>query len=221
MTAVASSVQQDRSAVDQQRTKNPRLQSTELLPTRFFARRHAIRVLATWGIVVVSLSALLCGVLIPIWLRGQRIRAGNSNLIAQSQPLAELRQKSQVMQQENQRRSKWASWVESAKPDDSLLQTLAVIAAATQASEKEIEIDSMQIQLPLEYPAPHKEPPQWASPKLLITAKVSNELNARSWLDRLNASDRIDDATSRLGARSWSGGTVQVSAKPVATRWLP
>ena len=200
-------------------TQQPRPESTELLPTRFFVRRRAIRVLGIWGCLVVTLFATTCGVLVPVWMRARRTRANNACLIAESQPLAELRQKSWLMDQENERRAKWNEWVESAKPDDSLLQTLAAVAEATNTVETGIEIDSLEIQLPLEYPAKVKQPPRWAAPQLLITAKVSDGSSTRTWLQRLNASDRIEDATSRLVPGS--GGTVGVNARPVATRCLP
>ena len=193
-------------------------QSTELLPPRFFGRRRAIRVLGIWGFIVVALVAATCGMIVPVWLRGQRIRSNNSRLITEANPLSELRKKTQRMEALNKQQTKWNSWVESAKPDDSLLQTLAAIAHATQPAETEIDIETLEIKLPLEYPESYQPtPPRWAEPRLSINARVKEGKTTLSWIKRLRSSNRIEDIGSQPAAR----GTIQINATPVATRWVP
>ena len=195
--------------------------SIQLLPPRFFARRHNRRVFWLWLFVVVSLSSATIGVLTPVWLRGKRIRTQNARLIAESQPLSDLRRKTQLLQLETARQAKWSLWVESAKPDDSLLQTMAAVAEATKPAESGIEIESLEIQLPLEYPANFQRPPHWAAPQLSLTAQVADGITARGWLARLNASDRIEGASSKLASGSWQGSKIQIDAKPLSTCVLP
>jgi hypothetical protein len=197
------------------------VQECELLPRTYFVRRHAARVLSLWGFIVVSLATTGCGLLVPLWMQGKRTREYHSRLIADAVPLAELRRRTQLMEAENERNAEWCVVLESAKPDDSLLQTLAAIAKATQAAETGIEINSLEIQLPLEYPARYTQPPRWAAPQLSISATVSDGITARKWLERMSASDRIEDTASKLAPGSWDGGMLQVNAHPLTTRWLP
>jgi hypothetical protein len=199
----------------------PSAGSGQLLPPQFFARRHTRRVFCVWFFVVVSLSAAMIGVLTPVWLRGKQIRNQNARMIAESQPLSDLRRKTQLQEVENTRQAQWSQWVESAKPDDSLLQTMAAIAVATKPAESGIEIESLEIHLPLEYPADFQQPPSWAAPRLSLTAHVNDGLTVRAWLDRINASDRIDDARSKLTPGTWQGSRIQIDAKPRSTCVLP
>jgi hypothetical protein len=122
---------------------------------------------------------------------------------------------------EGRRCKQWHEWVATAKPDDSLLQTLGAIAEATRPNATEIEIQSLEIQLQREYPDRFKQPPRWAAPQLAITAEVNNGVVARSWLDRLTASDRIEDAASRIAPGVSAEGAIQINAIPLATRWVP
>lgn len=200
--------------------------STQLLPPKYFVRRRALGVLCVWGVIVFTLLTATCAVLAPVCLRGQRIRASNSELIAKAEPLENLRMEAALMSTNNRQQEQWNDWVESAKPDDSLLQTLGVIARSTNPAETGIEIESLHIQLPLEDPSGQSQPSRWAAAHLSITANVENPVVAHSWIERLGASDRITDPRSRdsrakFAPGSWTGGSVHVIARPESTRIVP
>jgi hypothetical protein len=135
-------------------------------------------------------------------------------------PLLELRRDVFRLQDFNAQRRQRCQWVESAKPDDNAFQTLAVITA-TPPGENKIKIDRLSITLPLEYSAVENSVPDWAAPRLAVSARVASSDVAKLWIERLNQSDRLDSVALEVDQADLAGGRIELTAVPQTTRVLP
>jgi hypothetical protein len=161
-------------------------------------------------------------------------RQRNEQIAATAIPLLDLRRDVFRLQKENDQRDQWCQWVEAARPDDDVLQTLATITVASQTENRAIMIDSLDLRQAIELPSSATKMPDWAIPRIAIEARIRAEA-IQPWLDRLNSFDRIDaaaihaithsDTSNTLLAESdFSSGNaqpIQVRATPLSTRVLP
>jgi hypothetical protein len=196
------------------------LEQFELLPPAFQNERRVRRIRYGWIAMVGALSVILGGTIAATLVRAHRDRRARERLVVAALPLLELRRNVFRLQDVNAQRRQWCQWVESAKPDDNAFQTLAAITA-TPLGENEIKIDRLSIMLPLEYSVAAKEVPDWATPRLSVSARVASSDAARLWIERLNQSDRIDSAALEVDQASQAGGRVELTAIPQTTRVLP
>ncbi len=197
------------------------LDQFELLPVAFRNVRRVRHVSYGWIATVVALLVSLCFAVIVSSLRLRAEHQAREHLVAAALPLFDLRRDVLQLQRDNARRMKWCEQVESAKPDDNVFQTIATVAATIPANRQNIKIDKFHIRLPLEYPGMAKEVPDWAAPRLLVSARVISADAASHWIAKLNASARIDGATIKNVSAGLLDGQMEVTAIPLATRVSP
>ena len=197
------------------------LRQYDLLPPVYLNQYRLRHVHYSWLAIVGSLMIVLaCVSLLAAW-RTHQDRRIREMLALKALPLFDLRQDVQQMQANNARRTTWCQWVESARPDDNALQTLAAVATASAGQEEQITVDRLSIKLPLEYPAEAKQMPAWAAAEISVAAQVDSSEAIPRWLDRLNVSDRIAGATTVVEPAGVSDGSIELIARPVVTRVLP
>ena len=205
------------------------LNQFDLLPPSFRYRNRVRQILCSWITIVCMLLAILCGVIAATTFSIHRDHRMNEQIASTAIPLIDLRRDVIKLQDENNQRKQWCEWVETTRPDDSALQTLAAIAVASQNGTQEAIIDSLHLRLPIEYPISAAQTPSWAVPRIAISARITTDQAVQPWIDRLNSIDRIEaaaavaDSNMPAGKRIESSdiGRVQLTATPLATRVLP
>lgn len=206
------------------------LEQYDLLPPSYREQNRARQLFYSWTTVVGALMAILIGVSLATWNQVNHRRQRNRRIASAAIPLLQLRSDVNAMQKHNQQLSSWCDAVESAKPDDDLLQTLAAIASASQPLAEPIVIDSIQLRLATESPPTEDEVPQWARPLLRITTRHRDRQSLDHWLEQLNQKDRIRSASIDLESRKslqpsrvsfGNDFSVTVTANPISTHVLP
>lgn len=208
------------------------VQSFDLLPPSFRYRHRLRGVLWGWMTFVCFLIAVLLGVTTVVTMRAIQASRVNQQIASTAIPLLDLRRDVIRLQEANKQRQQWCRWVQSAKPDDSMIQVLAAIAAASQtidqspAGEQQITVDAVSLRLPIEFPLSAETPPPWAVPFMTIVARPASSALVQPWIERLNSLDRItaasiaeeddDDDVTTTGITS-----VRLTARPVTGRVHP
>lgn len=162
-----------------------------LLPPAFIDTVRLRRVFFVWFVVVCSCFAALVSISIVLTMYYQQERQSNEQLAAVAIPLMDLRRDVLRLRAENHRRNEWCGYVESARPCDDMLQSLAAVATNTDDS---ILIDSIHVRLPVEYTREFETAPDWAMAKLELLARVPLTSSVSDWTSKLMTSDRIQDA---------------------------
>ncbi|QEF99695.1 hypothetical protein Mal15_37610 [Stieleria maiorica] len=201
-------------------------QDFELLPPSYRSRRHAEQAFHKWSGVLLVLLSITVGSSIALWMRGRRLIAKNADLVTQSAPIAELRRKTQLLEAENAVLEKWCSWVESAKPDDSVAQVMGAVTLATHPGpalpqQQHLDVQSIEIKLPLEYDASLKEPPNWAASRFTLTVMANSRDVLMPWNDRLEKSGRLKDVALTTPGGAWREALIRVTAQPLSSRLVP
>lgn len=221
---------------------NDSLHQFDLLPPSFRYRHRLHGVFCGWVALICFLIAVLVGGTAVTIMRTLQTNRTNQQIASTALPLLDLRRKVFHLQESNKQRQQWCRWVESTKPDDSMVQVLAAVAAASQASDssrastqartsdRQITIDSVSLRLPLEFPISSSEPPAWAVPFLTIIARPTSTDLVQPWVERLNGFDRIaavsladdtNERVSKLQSTNEEDMSVRLTATPVATRVQP
>ena len=201
--------------------RDPKWQTFQMLPSSFAQRRISLRILYGWAAVNFILFALLCSLVTVFWIQGKHVRSKRSDIVRAAYPLVELRRQCERMERDTLLQNRWVEVVNSTKPDDSALQTLLAVSKATAATENAIEVQSVEVRMPLEHAANGTAVPDWAKPRLLITADVANGATADRWHKRIESFDRVTRTSLRTPNGNWANRTVQVSGEPVPTKVLP
>lgn len=201
--------------------RDPKWQSFQMLPGSFEQRRSSLRILYGWAAINFILFALLCSLVTVFWVQGKHVRSKRSDIVRAAYPLVDVRRQCERMQRDTSLQNRWADVVNSAKPDDSALQTLLAVSQATGATENAIDVQSVELRMPLEHTASGAAVPDWAKPRLLITADVVNGSTADRWHKRIESFDRVTRTSLRTPNGTWANRTVQVSGEPVPTKVLP
>ena len=102
-----------------------------LLPPAIAKTVRLRRVFLAWFVIVSSAFAVLVSTVIVVGLNCQKLRQRNEQLAAAAMPLMDLRRDVIQLRVENERRNQWCDYVETAKPNDDMLQSLTAIAART------------------------------------------------------------------------------------------
>lgn len=199
-----------------------------LLPPAIAKTVRLRRVFFAWFVIVSSAFAVLVSTVIVVGLNCQKLRQRNEQLAAAAMPLMDLRRDVIQLRVENERRNQWCDYVETAKPNDDMLQSLTAIAART---DDAVLIDTVFLRLPVEHGGDMDSPPEWAMPKLELTARVPLASSASGWVERLSQSDRIqspvltdDNDLVQLNALRNQGNAtrrVELLAVPAFTGVLP
>lgn len=201
-------------------------QNFELMPPRYRAKRQAERALLKWSGVLLVLLSITIGSSIALEIRGRRTTQRNADLIAEAKPLSDLRDRSQILDAENALLEKWCHWVETSKPDDSIVQVLGAVALATHhrdapGPDEHLDVQSIDIKLPLEHDATSSVTPTWAEPKFSLTAVARSRDVLMPWNDRLEKTGRLQNVKLTTPAGSWREAVIQVNAIPLASRIVP
>ena len=130
------------------------LAAFDLLPPAFYHGHKIRQVAAVWVTIGVSLIAALCAVGLDTVVRIERDARTRSQLVATAIPLLELRERVIILRNANAEQTKWCRWVDSARPHDDVLQTLAVLAQASDGMEELVKVDRIQVRLPVEQAFP-------------------------------------------------------------------
>ena len=201
--------------------RNDPFRAYQLLPPAYHNQRRVTKAAGVWCAVVCTLLVILGGLTGATALQAERNHRARQQVVAAALPLLDLRRDVLRLSQANRLRLQWCDWVESARPDGNAFETLATIATTSQSDGSNIRIDRMLIKMPVEYPATDAAPPQWATPRLEITARVNSPGTADAWIRRLNHSDRVTDAEIAAAPLDLAGGCVEITASPITTRVLP
>ena len=201
-------------------------QTFELMPAAYRARRQAQRTLHRWSSLILVLLSIAIGSTVALWVRGRRINRRNASLVAQAEPIADLRRKIQVMETENLLLEKWCAWVESAKPDDDAVQILGAATLATHhqgpvPAEKHLDVQSIEIKLPREFDVSVSKPPTWAEPKFTLVVTAGNRDILMPWTQRLEKTGRLQDVKLATPGGNWREALIRVNAEPLSTRMVP
>ena len=194
-------------------------QSFQLLPESYIDRRKTQHAIYAWSSINFLLLIILFGTTTYYWIHGQQTLSERRDLIESAAPIAKVKRMSERLDAENSTRQKWLRYVESTKPDDSVLQTLLSVSQATDASNSNISVQSIEVKVPLEHSA--KNPPAWAQGRLQISALAPSAKAADQWLDRLNSRDRIEKADLNAPSGKWHTRLIRISGTPTATRLVP
>ena len=154
--------------------------SKQLLPDTFQRRRRAQDVLYGWSFILFTLVAFLCGLTSFYLIRGRQTRSERAQLIASAQPIEEMKKEAERLEHQNVLHNDWASQIESTQADDSLLQALLSIAQATDASNRAIDVKSVDVKLELENANP-VDTPLWARSRFAIVAELDSRTGAENW----------------------------------------
>ena len=201
-------------------------QSFELLPPSYRNAREARSVLTAWMIVATFLFAFFVGSIVALFLRGRATRQRNAELVATAQPLRNLKSEVALIHRRDQLIRKWNQLVESARPDDSLLQVLASVAHATHPTENgepedHLDVQAIHAKLALEHSSSAEKAPTWAQPKLSLSALANRRAAVTQWSGRLSALDRLTEVETNSPSSFFRQTLVQATAVPRATRVLP
>ncbi|TWU49798.1 hypothetical protein [Rubripirellula reticaptiva] len=211
------------------------LQSFDLLPASFGHQQKLRQVRLGYATIIVALIAVFVAAAIATAVRRTQRHRNYQQIAAVAMPLMQLRQQVLQIQSSNEKRMQWIGQVESARPNDDLLQTIDSFAAATADLLPTIAIQTLHIRLPIEYAAgpaadskttSHVSPPSWATPKLDAIASVGADAPIDRWLTQLNQSPRVSSA-SAIGVQSQRDlgdkldRPVTIKAMPISTGVLP
>lgn len=164
--------------------KRDEINQYNLLPRTHQYQTRVRQLIRSWLGVLSVLVATLAGVAIATLVERHRLKLARHQLATTAEPLLELRQQVSLIQEDSARLSRLCELVETSRPNDDLLQTIAAIASSTKAEE--LLVDSVRIRLPSETKS--AEPAN--SAEIVIEAHVDSDAT-ESWLRELKNSKRI------------------------------
>ena len=170
----------------------------DLLPMQFRLDQQLQTTRYIWLSVIGVLVALIVSTSVAEMIHHRFETKRRDHLIAKVFPVVVLRQQIHNKRDHQASQILMIEAVESAKPKHTLLQTMAAIAAKSPTENQSIEIDSLRLQLPLEYEVQSGSgkatvEPQWASGSLHISANAKSSTAARQWVKQVKGIDRIDN----------------------------
>ena len=121
-----------------------------LLPHAFGQRRQLRKFVFSWLSLNVSLFAILIAVSCAELLQVQQTLTHRQSIIQRAAPLKKLEQTTDQQRSDNHELAISVHLLESVKPDDSLLQTVAAIASGLNKANLKAPIESMHVVLPTE-----------------------------------------------------------------------
>lgn len=197
----------------------------DLLPLEFREKRVARRLVNLWSVLILALAITLTGLVVKSWSGGIDLRINNQELIAASQPIALTSKTVKVIESDIKRRGVWLDWIESARPTDCLLQTIAAVTKGTHPiknaeARDHIQIESLVVKLPLEYPAKTTQP-TWAKPVVQAVAAIEDKSLSQRWVTDLEKSPRLKSIDVKVPSGKWTRASIQMSAHPIVTRIVP
>jgi hypothetical protein len=193
----------------------------DLLPPRFRQQRKTRHTLVCWAVINLALSAILIASFSAVWATAKRIATDEAQRIEAARPLLRLRDEIRQLEQDLAKHRKACTLVESARPDDSLLQVVAAVTAASQTDDHRLLVDAIGVTLPLEAVGDKATPPDAPDAGLLIDGSVQDKDTLDRWIERLHTSDRLRSIELRQAGRRLLRQSIRVTATPLSTRLLP
>ncbi|QDT06685.1 hypothetical protein K227x_51010 [Rubripirellula lacrimiformis] len=189
------------------------LRGFELLPPAYRQQRRLQSVQYGWMTVILAMAVIFVAVTITTFVRRQQQFGRHQQLAAESMPLFRLRDDVRVLSAEHDQLQQWCDHVQSALPNDDLLQAMAAVAEATYPLQSTIRMESLHVRVPVEYsvdpaadgtvPSGPLSPPDWAKPTIKITARA-NPSSVSNWVQNINLNPRIDGASTDSDLRASS-----------------
>ncbi|QDT10007.1 hypothetical protein [Planctomycetes bacterium K23_9] len=198
-------------------------QSYQLLPKLYIQREKAKSVIQCWAAINLALLCILSGLATLFLTQGRKLQTQNSNVISLSAPVNQLKSEVSRMTHETKTGRQWIAAVESAKPDDSVLQTLLAIAEMSSPLQADITIETVEVKLPLEH-LQNADQPAWAKAKLRIVASTPMPMNEQAielWADQLQQSERIRTAELHDVDRASDTISLEIRGEPESTKVVP
>lgn len=205
------------------------LRPYDLVPEEFREEITARRVQGAW-ILTLSLLVTVCGnLLFTSWVKMEAERRYAALIRERVEPVLKARDAATAQRDLNERHERWLQHVETARPDDGLLQTLVAIATAAQPHSHEMTFESIEVQLPTEFAvgdAPADQfawaaAPEQAKPLVIVRLRGPDLSIADSLLERFQAQPRLQEV--KIGHRDPTAQPplLELQALPRATRTLP
>ena len=199
----------------------------DLLPEWFRNRQRGRRICANWVTASVGITILLGCFSLASWMRVKREQQYRQQMAAKAEPILAAQQRCGRWEQQSERRERWCQWVESARPDDALLQTLASVAAVCRSEPGAVVLEAIHIRLPLEASlsdsatanaSPTTVPE--ASGIVSVIGRVESPEIALRLAERLDARERFEAAQVKA-IPDGDAASLRLGATPVAERVVP
>ncbi|MEM1069921.1 MAG: hypothetical protein AAGI63_13560, partial [Planctomycetota bacterium] len=205
--------------------KSP-LHPFDLLPNSFHQSRRVSALFRSWTTVILILLAGFFLVVVESVLTAQRNAHRNEALACEALPLWDLRETVMARQVANDELQQCCVGLESARPDDSLLQVLAGVALSTESAKGDVIVDALHVRLAVE--TAHTQTTSTRE-TLSIKARVKNAAVLQQWIELLESQARLRDITHRFDEESGTAAItgrsqmlqVEITGVPIATRVLP
>lgn len=200
----------------------------DLLPSEFRDEVEASRVRGFW---ILSFSLLCIGLghlLMTDLFRHETDRRFQTMLQAKVAPILQVRDEARRQLANQSTRLRWIEQVETARPDDCLLQTLAAVSLAVAPDADQVLVDSIEISLATELPVSLPSPTNTLDtqqqdvvtvPAMVINGRSGSDAVA-NLISRLNAQPRVEKMTVEPNSNE-DGTLFQVIGVPRITRVLP
>ncbi len=202
------------------------IRQLDLLPETFRDEVETSRARGFWILAFSLLSIGLGHLVLTDLFRHETNRRFETRLRAKVEPVLQIREEARRHLTDHASKRRWLEQVETARPDDCLLQTLAAVTIAVGPNADQIMIDSIDISLATELPANSSSPqntPDTERPDLMTTPAIvisarSDTNTAANLVSRLSEQPRIDNVTLEP---SQDGTQVYVKGVPRLTKVLP
>ncbi|MDM4016570.1 hypothetical protein [Roseiconus lacunae] len=196
-------------------------QNFELLPNDYRSMRDAKQLRLKWTLALALSLLLTGGSLLIVGVRQKNMQRQHDHLIVAVQPIEELRQHSERLALQTKRLNDWCRWVESSRPDDSLVQVIGALVVATQDPGNHrrptagIEAQSLSVKLPLHHSSSNHDA------RFTFVTSVDNPDEVDQWTERLRLSDRLENIRISSPSGSRTAPIIRVDADPIAAKPIP
>lgn len=201
-------------------------QKFEWMPPAYRARRDARPCFHLWStIVALSIALTFASVAIRRGIKQQSIQR-NTELRRAAGPVRLIKHRSEELILKNASLNKWIDSVESAKPNDCMIQLLGDIAAATrQASSNDsfekVDVQSIEVLLPLQHDTNATDATASVTPHIKVDAFATDMNTVARWKDRLEDISRLENVRVESSPADQDQLQLRMSATPSKKMDLP
>ncbi len=204
------------------------IRQLDLLPEEFRDEVETLRARGFWILAFSLLSIGLGHLVLTDLFRHESNRRFETRLRAKVEPVLKIRDDARRQLTDLSSRRRWIEQLDTARPDDSLVQALAAVATAVGPDADRVMIDSIEISLATELPASPSSPQSTTeaeqptlvtTPTIIIGARSDANASA-SLVSRLSEQPRIDHVTIEPNLNG-DGSRIQLMGVPRSTRILP
>ena len=204
------------------------IRQLDLLPEEYRDEVETSRVRGFWILAFSLLSIGLGHLVLTDLFRHETNRRFETRLRETIEPVLQIRNEVRRQLTDHSSRRRWIEQVETARPDDSMLQTLAAVAVAIGPNANRVMIDSIDISLATELPAgpsstqstPGAEPTELVTKPAIVLLARSDTNTTANLVSSLSEQPRIDHVTIEPSLNG-DGTRIQLNGVPRVTRVLP